>query len=55
MKCEHDGCTERGDRYVIGGTGDEAEFYFCDGHAAEFGFCTFCGAFIGGTGPLGSG
>lgn len=49
MKCEQEGCTERGDAYYIEGYDPVPEFHFCPDHAAEFGFCISCGGFIGGT------
>ena len=49
MKCEHDGCKERGEFYYIDGYIPVPEFLFCPDHAAKFGFCLTCGAFIGGT------
>lgn len=50
MKCEHEGCKERASgEWRIEGYDPVPVFHFCDEHAAEFGFCTSCGAFIGGT------
>lgn len=49
MKCEQEGCKERGNAYYIEGYDPVPEFHFCEEHAAKFGFCLSCGAFIGGT------
>ncbi len=48
--CQHDGCTVTDvEEWSIAGYDPEPVFVFCYKHAAEFGFCTSCGAFIGGT------
>ena len=47
--CEHEGCNEVGNEYVIFGYVRAPHFTFCDQHAADFGFCVYCGNFIGGT------
>lgn len=47
--CQHENCGELGDWYAIDGYEPVPEFCFCPDHAAEFGFCLLCGAFIGGT------
>lgn len=47
--CQHEGCGEYGEMYTIQGYDPEPIFCFCPDHAAEFGFCVVCGAFIGGT------
>lgn len=49
MKCEQEGCKERGNEYQIAGYDPVPVFHFCDDHAAAFGFCLHCAAFIGGT------
>jgi hypothetical protein len=50
MKCEHEGCTKRASgEWYIAGYDPVPVFHFCDEHAASFGFCLICGAFIGGT------
>lgn len=49
MKCSHDGCSRMdAEVWSVYGT-DDSTFALCDEHAAEFGFCLYCGAFIGGT------
>lgn len=49
-KCQHDGCTATDVcEWNIAGYDPEPVFVFCAEHAAEFGFCLSCGAFIGGT------
>lgn len=49
-KCQHEGCTsEDVCDWTIQGYDPEPVFIFCAEHAAEFGFCLSCGAFIGGT------
>lgn len=35
--------------WFIEGYDPVPKFILCDKHAAEFGFCTYCGGFIGGT------
>lgn len=47
--CQHEGCIEVGTVWTIQGYDPEPEFLLCEEHAAEFGFCTYCGNFIGGT------
>ena len=47
--CEHEHCGELANAYTIEGYDPAPTFYFCDEHAAAFGFCLSCGAFIGGT------
>lgn len=53
MKCQHDGGCQNTDSEIrewsIAGYDPEPVFILCDEHAAEFGFCLYCGAFIGGT------
>jgi hypothetical protein len=50
VKCEQEGCKERASgEWRIEGYDPVPVFNFCDEHAAKFGFCTSCGAFIGGT------
>jgi hypothetical protein len=50
-KCQHEGCTATDgiEDWTIQGYDPAPVFVFCADHAAEFGFCTSCGAFIGGT------
>lgn len=51
LVCQHAGCTDPNvSEWVI--TGYEKPlptFYYCPQHAAEAGFCVYCGAFVGGT------
>jgi hypothetical protein len=55
MRCEYklpDGsqCGAPADQWDIWGYGEPApRFYYCREHAARFGFCLSCGAFVGGT------
>lgn len=50
VKCGHEGCTNRDVvEWSIGGYDPQPVFFFCPEHAAEFGFCIWCGNFIGGT------
>lgn len=50
IKCGHEGCTNpEVEEWIIQGYDPEPTFIFCLEHAAEFGFCVYCGAFIGGT------
>ena len=49
MKCSHDGCQSMdAELWSVYGT-DDSTFALCSEHAAEFGFCLMCGAFVGGT------
>lgn len=50
-KCQHDGCTATDgiEEWTIWGYEPAPIFVLCPEHAAEFGFCLWCGAFIGGT------
>jgi hypothetical protein len=43
------GCEGRVQEWAIEGYDPVPVFVLCEQHAAEFGFCTSCGAFIGGT------
>lgn len=42
-------CGENAEVWTIEGYANPPKFVLCDKHAAEFGFCLTCGAFIGGT------
>jgi hypothetical protein len=46
--CEHDGCAEEGQEYLIQSDGANKTLCFCDTHASEFGFCPGCGYFVMG-------
>lgn len=49
MRCSHDGCKRMdAELWSVYGT-DDSTFALCYDHAAAFGFCLTCGAFIGGT------
>lgn len=47
--CQHENCDKEGSVWTIEGYDPPPQFCLCDDHAAEFGFCVYCGAFIGGT------
>jgi hypothetical protein len=47
--CQHEGCTAEAEEWCIDGYDPVPTFVYCHEHAAEFGFCLWCGHFIGGT------
>ena len=48
--CGHAGCAATTvSEWTIAGYDPEPTFWLCAEHAAAFGFCLSCGAFIGGT------
>lgn len=48
--CQHEGCTsQEATEWCIDGYESVPCFVYCPEHAAEFGFCLWCGRYIGGT------
>jgi hypothetical protein len=47
--CQHEGCTAEAEEWCIDGYDPVPTFVYCHEHAAGFGFCLWCGHFIGGT------
>lgn len=51
-RCEHEGCANAGDRYVIeghvNGERDDIEEWLCGEHASDHGYCRRCGGFFAG-------
>lgn len=43
------GCEGDVQEWAIEGYDPVPVFVLCEQHASDFGFCTYCGAFIGGT------